>query len=309
MDSVIATRQSSVLVIDPSAAILPLIQRHLDGEGVCLHLAITADNGLAMAQSLDPDLILLDLELGGNESFDLLRRLKEDEKTMSAAVIVMVTTAASGLKLRGLDAGALDYVHKPFDPAELRARVRSALKMRFLSQMLSAKSMIDTVTGLRNGVYFEQRLKQELSLAVRAGHPCSCLLLDIDGFSKINELYGHRVGDEVLKQTAAVLIGTCRGEDLLCRCGGGQFVVLAPNTPGQNLTVLAERMRHALETSKVNVRGGTIRVTASIGVAEVSKTGAEQTLNNAEAALKRAKFAGGNQVHRPEDNRSAIRAA
>ncbi len=285
-----------VLVIDSSPAILPLIQRHLDGEGVTLHAATTARRAFEMAVEIDPDLILLDLDLADLPAFDLLKRLKSDPATMRAAVVVMANPSAQPVKLRGLDLGAFDYVNKPFEPAELRTRVRSALRMQFLAGLLAAKSMIDGVTGLRNRAYFDQRLKDEIALAGRAGLPCSVVLLDLDGFAQINDLYGHRIGDEVLKQTAGVLVAACRGEDILCRHGGGHFVVLAPNTPGDKVTNLAERMRSKLEAAKIHVRNGIVHVTASLGVAPVSTTGAQPTLAAAQSALDQAKSAGGNQV-------------
>ncbi len=293
--------QSRILLIDPSPAIEPIIRRHLEGEAVSIHSACTAAEGLERARRLDPDLILLDVDLPDADAFEVLKHIKGDAQLMRAAVLLMAAPAAQSLKLRALDLGAFDYLHKPFDPAELRARVRSALRMQFLARLLSARSMIDGVTGLRNRAYFDQRLRQEMSLAIRSGHPCSCILLDIDGFTRVNETWGHRVGDDVLRQVAAILTGTCRAEDILCRHGGGQFVVLAPNTPGEKIANLAERMRARLESTEIPIRGGNIRVTASFGIADLSAAGAEQTLESARAALHQAKSAGGNQIVQAAD--------
>jgi diguanylate cyclase (GGDEF)-like protein len=285
-----------LLIIDHTPAIETLIRRHLEGEAVSLHAAATAEAGLELARQLDPDLILLELDLPDADAFEVLKRLKSEPATMRAAVVLLASASAQALKLRGLDLGAFDYVHKPFDPAELRARVRAGLRMQFLARLLATRSMIDGVTGLRSRDYFHDRLKQEMALAIRTGHPCSCVLLDIDGFRKVNDTYGHRVGDEVLKQVAKILTTTCRAEDLLCRHGGGQFVALAPNTPAEKIVHLAERMRAKLESTEVAVRGGAIRVTASFGIADVSREGAEQTLRDAQDALDCAKSNGGNAV-------------
>jgi diguanylate cyclase (GGDEF)-like protein len=285
-----------VLVIDHTPAIEPLVRRHLEGEPLAIHFATTAEDGLQLARRLGPDLVLLDLDLPDADGFEVLRQLKSDPATLAAAVVLLASPGPAALRLRGLDLGAFDYINKPFDPAELRARVRAGLRMQFLAALLAQRSMIDGVTGLRNGAYFDARLRQEMSLAIRTGHACSCVLLDIDHFRKINETHGHRVGDETLRQVAAVLTGTCRAEDILCRRGGGQFVALAPNTPAEKIIHLAERMRAKLEATAIAVRGGAIRITASFGIADVSQKGADHTLAAAQQALDTAKSLGGNAV-------------
>ncbi|MCC6240093.1 MAG: diguanylate cyclase [Phycisphaerales bacterium] len=288
--------RSSIVVIDSSPAIAPLLRCHLEGEAIDVYWAASAHEGMDKARQVEADLILLDSDLADTDAFDALKWIKDDAHLGRVAVILMAGPSAHGQKLRGLDLGAFDYLSKPFDAGEVRARVRCGLRMQFMAQLLSSRSMIDSVTGLRNHDYFDQRLQQELAMAVRSGHRCACILLDIDGFSLLNQTYGHRIGDEVLRQVASVFKSTCRSEDILCRYAGGKFVVLAPDASGEQITHLALRMREKLEASRVSVRGGTIHVTASFGIAEVSHHGAERVVQQARAALDKAKAAGGNCV-------------
>src|SRR5204863_95198 len=115
-----------------------------------------------------------------------------------------LTAAAAGAqKLEALELGAVDFINKPFDPAELRARVRSALRTKFLMDLLATKAMVDGLTGLWNRTYLEQRVSAELATVHRTGRSFGCIIADVDNFKSINGKYGHPFGDEVLRSIAA----------------------------------------------------------------------------------------------------------
>ena len=120
---------------------------------------------------------------------------------------------------------------KPFDPAELRARVRAALRTRRLVELLSKKAMVDGLTGLWNRTYLEMQLSREHSAARRSGHPLSCVMADVDRFKILNDTCGHGFGDDVLRMIAGIFTVHCRAEDVVCRYGGEEFTILLPNTP------------------------------------------------------------------------------
>jgi diguanylate cyclase (GGDEF)-like protein len=178
-------------------------------------------------------LIILDLDLPGVDGFEVCRRLKSGEKTREIPIILLTSAAGSGEKMRGLELGALDYISKPIDEAEVLARVWAALRASFFLNLLSKKAMIDGVTGLWNRQYFEQRMVAEISLSRRSGRPISCLICEVDGFEKITERFGIPGADEVLRTVGQFLVNNCRVEDVNCRFAGEQFGIVAPNTSNE----------------------------------------------------------------------------
>ena len=286
----------SVLAIDDSEAIHSLLRARLSPEAVALHFAGGGEEGIARAIELQPDLILLDVDMPAPDGFEVCRRLKAEVRTQAIPVIFLSGATSTEEKIKGLELGAVDYITKPFDPAELRARVRASLRTKYLMDLLARKAMIDGLTGLWNRAYFETRLNTELSLARRTRQPLSCLMIDLDHFKQLNDAHGHPFGDEVLRTVGQLLGETCRVEDVVCRYGGEEFVILAPNTLAARATELGERIRVALESFNWTCRGGVVKVTASIGVADLRNSPPPSILELADAALYQAKHGGRNRV-------------
>jgi diguanylate cyclase (GGDEF)-like protein len=288
--------RQKVLIIDDSEMIHELLRVRLATESIDLHSAADGEAGIAAAAKLQPDLILLDVDMPGLDGYEVCRRLKRDSGTMSVPIIFLSGSASTEEKIRGLDLGAVDYITKPFEPAELRARVRASLRTKYLTDLLSRKAMIDGLTGLWNRTYFDSRLESELSLSRRSGRPLSCILLDLDHFKKLNDRYGHPFGDEVLRSVGKLLIDSCRDEDIACRYGGEEFVILTPNVPAQGAVELAERLRAAIESMKLSHRGKAVPVTCSMGVSDVGHTPPPTIVELADEALYAAKHGGRNRV-------------
>jgi diguanylate cyclase (GGDEF)-like protein len=190
-----------------------------------------------------------------------------------------------------------------------RLRLGSAVVLRFQlvddheEQALKKvydSSVKDGLTGAANRKYLEERLVAEVAFAVRHGTPVSLVILDIDFFKKVNDTYGHTGGDEVLRQTAAILRKTLRTEDLLARFGGEEFVVLARGVDLRNATYLAERLRSVVEKTPVPFGGHTVARTISLGVASLDCCGTDRAPQRlvaiADERLYRAKEAGRNRV-------------
>src|SRR3954453_23190464 len=174
-----------VLVIDDSEDIRALVQARLMSEPIELHFAADGASGIARAAELAPDMILLDVDMPAPDGFEVCRRLKADARTMPIPVIFLTGHASADEKIKGLDLGAVDYITKPFDPAELRARVRAALRTKYLMDLLAKRAMIAGLTGLWNRPCSEQRLASELSLPRRSDRPLACAMLDLDHFKRI----------------------------------------------------------------------------------------------------------------------------
>jgi two-component system, cell cycle response regulator len=285
-----------ILVIDDSPEIHTLVKVRLGKEDVVIECAHDGASGLAAARELRPDLILLDVNMPDRDGFAVCADLKADHTTMDIPIIFLTGSASTEDKIRGLELGATDYVTKPFDPAELRARVRAALRTKYLMDLLANKAMIDGLTGLWNRTYLDTRLGNELSASRRSGQPLACIMADIDLFKKINDSYGHGFGDEVLRQIAGVFTNCCRDEDIVCRYGGEEFVFLLPNTTIEGAAELAERFRAAVAASRVIYRGAPVSITCSFGVSILRGPIPPMLVELADEALYRAKQSGRNRV-------------
>ena len=239
-------RRPRVLAIDDSDLVHRLLRARLRHERIDLHSVHNAESGIKAAQELQPDVILLDIDLEDLDGFEVLARLKADPRTRDLAVIFVSASAETMDRVRGLDLGAVDFIGKPFDVTELRARVRSALRTQRLLRMLSQRAQLDGLTGLWNRAHFDERLATELSGALRHGTQVSLILADLDRFKNLNDTHGHPFGDEVLEQAAAALSGG-RAQDVACRYGGEEFAVILPGTDIEEAMEVAERYRRGIE--------------------------------------------------------------
>jgi diguanylate cyclase (GGDEF)-like protein len=238
-----------------------------------------------------PDLILLDVDLPDVHGLEVCRELKADPATANVPVIFLTGSVSPDDRIYGPEVGAADFINKPFNPAELRARVRGALRTRNLLIRLEDSMQIDPVTGLWNRAYFDDRFCKELSLARRHGHPLACVLADIDHFTSINETFGRGFGDEVLRRTGALLDDATRTEDLVCRFGPDELIVLCPCTNTAGAETIVARCRRAIGKMELVCQQKPVSITCSFGVAE--DDGRKLSIiETAERALQSAKSAG-----------------
>jgi two-component system cell cycle response regulator len=288
--------QQHVLVIDDSKAIHALAGALLADESFEIHSAMDGEFGLTLAASLVPDLILLDIDMPGITGFETCKKLKANPVTADVPVIFLTSLSSVDEKVKGLELGAVDYVTKPFSRPELLARVRASLRTNHLVQLLTQKAMIDPLTGLGNRAMLTQRLAAETALHVRFSSPLSCIMLDVDQFKTINDVFGHPFGDHVLKKIAEILTGICRLGDVACRYGGDEFVVIAPRTAAPDAALLADRIRAAIAEAAFNQKGQAISITCSCGVADTLDTFDRTMLERADDAMYDSKKKGRNRV-------------
>ncbi len=286
----------NVLAIDDSPEIHALLRARLKDEPITLHCAESGKAGLEMVNQIKPDVILLDVHMEEMDGYQVCRMIKANPATVNVPIIFLTGADKTEEKIRGLELGATDYVTKPFDPAELRARVRAALRTAYLMDLLSRKAMIDGLTGLWNRTYLDSRLDAEVAHARRTGRSVSCIMLDVDHFKSINDRYGHPFGDEVLRMIAVALGASCRSEDVVCRYGGEEFAVLLPNTNAAAASELAERLRRAIEGEAMKFKGQVVKVTSSFGVSELTENMSVRLMECADKALYEAKQSGRNRV-------------
>jgi diguanylate cyclase (GGDEF)-like protein len=225
-----------------------------------------------------------------------MQGLKTNESDSYLPVIVL--TAQPGHKLRALQAGAKDFISKPFDLVEVKTRIHNMLEVRLLytkvenyNKVLEQMALHDSMTGLPNRDLFDDRLVHAIALAKRHGWTLAVMFLDLDRFKFINDTHGHAAGDWVLKEVAKRLLQHSRDEDTVCRNGGDEFLYLLMNPQGnENIGRIASTL---LKTIGQPIDMGDLQavVTASIGIAVYPHNGTtgEQLIRNADAAMYRAK--------------------
>jgi diguanylate cyclase (GGDEF)-like protein len=253
-----------------------------------------------------PRLAVLDWMLPGLEGVDVCRKVRESPSLPYIYILLLTAVSQKQDLLIALDAGADDYLVKPFEAAELRARLH--VGGRILSaqdELIAAREALrfqathDPLTGLWNHVEVLEILERELDRSVRSGHPVAALMVDLDHFKKVNDNYGHLIGDEVLQEVSRLVLASVRPYDSVGRYGGEEFLVVVPSIDRIAVGALARRIQLRISEQTFDTPGGPVAVTASLGVALSSPAeGSTPTalVHAADLALYRAKEAGRNRT-------------
>jgi diguanylate cyclase (GGDEF)-like protein len=296
-----------VLLIDDSQQIHPLVKGILGREPVDVSSATDAKYGLTLAASIQPDLILLDIDMPGMDGFAVCKTLKAEPATAGCPIIFLTAHNLSEEKVHGFALGAVDYVTKPFNPSELLARVRSSLRTRAAMRSLEEQSLTDPLTGLGNQTMFERRLEAAIAARIRFHEPLSIILVDVDHLPEIDLARGLAAGNKLREKIGKLIAGLCRVEDVACRMKSGEFVIIATHTVATEATKFAERIRMMIANVRLEGSGAAanpllvedVRVTASLGVADAIDPYDRSMLERAESALYEAKKAGNRIVKAP----------
>jgi diguanylate cyclase (GGDEF)-like protein len=291
-----------ILVIDDSPDIHELVDIVFTGQSYDVLHALDATGCCALVHDKQPDLVLLDLNMPGLSGFDACVQLKADPRTEYVPVIFLTGERDTQRKVEGFELGAVDYISKPFNKAELLARVRSVLRTKQQRDRLAEQALTDSLTGLGNRAAFDQRLSETVASALRYQRPASLVMIDLDHFKQLNDTYGHPFGDCVLRSVGRVLAETGRDTDIACRYGGEEFAILLTETRLGPAVMVAERVRSAIAELRLPFGPELVQVTASLGVAATeeierqSRLSAEALVASADEALYRAKGGGRNRV-------------
>ena len=286
-----------LLAIDDSSLIHRLLKTRLASERLEVFCAANGEEGLRLARAMQPEVILLDYNMPDMTGFEVLLELQGDQITRSIPVILVSGEADTDLKVRAFELGAIDFVLKPFNSAEMRARVRSAVRMSTMIRMLAQRAQLDGLTGLWNREHFDRRLSQELNSGDRYAHAVSLVMCDLDHFKQINDSFGHPFGDQVLEEFAHQL-GVCRDIDICCRYGGEEFAIILPQTAAEEAATMVERLRTRLTETTWRDHDDLV-VTASFGISDTARIDpvtAYELVSSADKALYAAKHNGRNRI-------------
>jgi two-component system cell cycle response regulator len=294
-----------VLVVDDNPTQIKRIKMALGVE----HRVVAVGAGLEDDQGphLAPDLVIVSAATTKFDGFRVIARMHSGEPTRNLPILAIVDPDERLRALRALELGAHDIINRPLDEEELIARARTLMRrkryMDALRQRLDQSlelAVTDQLTGLFNRRFVFAQLGPLLHRAYCGGDPVAVFMADIDHFKQINDTYGHDVGDEVLKEFAARMGSNVRPNDFACRLGGEEFVVIMPNTRGDEAALAAERLRRSIAAAHFMIpgQGEGLAVTVSIGVAasEPGDDNSEALLKRADEGLYDAKRAGRNRV-------------
>jgi two-component system cell cycle response regulator len=277
---------------------------------------VVATDGLEAFRILEaddaPSLAVLDWMMPGMEGPEVCRRVRQQLGRPYVYILLLTGRSLKGDLLRGLALGADDYLTKPFDAQELRARLHVGQRILDLQQKLIAareelrfRATYDALTELSNRGVTLDAIRREHSRRARECGSFGLILADLDHFKAVNDTYGHFSGDAVLKETARRMSDCVRKYDTVGRYGGEEFLILVPASDGPGTMGMAERIRRAIESRPMGIDQGEISITASFGVAVCTDDHPHDLptlLRLADEALYRAKEQGRNRVELCRDD-------
>jgi len=311
--------QIRVLLVDDNPLDRRLLERVLTESGYVVSTAENGDEALAKALQEKPDIIVTDWMMPGMDGLAFCRALRQAEATREIYLLMLTACEDEEHLVEAFEAGADDYVVKPFKLRIFKARMHAARRIvelqrkvardreqieRYAAELgianrkLEQAALTDPLTGLPNRRYALEALGQMWAAAQRHGRVFSCMIIDIDHFKKVNDNYGHDVGDAVLRETAAVLRRLVRRDDVVCRFGGEEFLLLCNETGRSGAEHLGRRLCRGVAANEIHTEGFTGSVKVSVGVASFSSkySSPEELLKAADEALYTAKRTGRNRV-------------
>ena len=217
----------NILIIEDTPVQIRVLDQILSGTYE-IKAATNGKKGIELAEKHPIDLILLDIVMEDMSGYDVLENLKKSEKTKQIPVIFITAMDSSQDEVRGLAAGAVDYITKPFVDEIVRLRVGLHIKVLEQMKVIENLSLYDSLTGIRNRRSFNLTMQEEWSQAADNGYCVSMIMLDVDHFKRFNDTFGHLSGDICLKVVADALKNASRGDDYVFRWGGEEFVILLP---------------------------------------------------------------------------------
>ncbi|WP_417490442.1 GGDEF domain-containing protein [Maricaulis sp.] len=293
--------QISVMICESSQVQLRILSKAVEEAGYRVQTARSAEAVLEQMQAMPADILLTGIEVGAMTGLEACWALKANPRTESVHTIVITASGQESRLEESLDAGAYDFIRKPVNMTELRARLRAASRLVRMQKQFRQLAETDSLTGVANRRALMQCLEAETAQARSLGTRVAVVMLDLDHFKRVNDTHGHAIGDRVLVETVKAVQACLSGRERLGRLGGEEFIIVLPDVTPEYAALMAERVRQAVEALQiVNDPGELIPVTASIGVSIATAEGPHDTPDSlllaADDALYEAKETGRNRV-------------
>jgi diguanylate cyclase (GGDEF)-like protein len=296
---------NAVLVAEDDPICRRVLESRLENWGFRVISAVNGSEAWEMLREDNaPNLLILDWIMPGIDGPELCRRIRERQHAIYPYILLVTGKDDKKDVVRGLEAGADDYLSKPCDPTELRARLQVGKRILTLQhELIQAREDLrfqashDALTGIFSRGAILSLLDGELERAARSGTPTGILMIDLDRFKALNDTYGHLTGDAALRGVVQRMNQAVRPYDFLGRYGGEEFLAVLSNCYPDDLRAIAERIRSAVSDVSINTEIASLAVTVSIGGVVTSRpTSVLESLSSADAALYVAKRKGGNRL-------------
>jgi two-component system, cell cycle response regulator len=295
-----------VLVADDSPMMRTVLRNWLEGWGYQVSVAEDGAKAWEMLQAEPvPQIVILDWMMPGLDGLELCSMIRKRDMLPYQYILLVTSKDAKEDLVRGLEAGADDYLSKPFERSELRARLRTARRILTLQdeqakirEALHFQATHDALTGIWNRRAILEMMRREFEIAARSSGTIGVILLDVDHFKHVNDAHGHLAGDAVLKEIANRIQQVVRSYDLAGRYGGEEFLIVLPDCDAERIQNCAERIRSAIANSPILAEGSSLTVTVSAGtkVLDPVRGTESDALAEADTALYQAKNTGRNRV-------------
>ena len=305
-----------LLVVEDDPVSRRILEKSLTKNG---RKVVTASNGREALDLLEKNffpIVITDWMMPELDGLELCRRIREMEWPGYIFIILLTARGAVDDIITGLDAGADDYLTKPFNKAELKARLRAGTRILELYEEINTLSITDPLTQCYNRGYLIKYLTREIKRSIRYSNNLYIVMSDIDHFKNINDRYGHQAGDLVLQEYVSLIKNSFRNEvDWLARYGGEEFILVLPETGRNGAWQATERIRGQVSEMVIPVKDGKIQITASFGISgfeshsPVKNISADVLIEEADKCLYRAKREGRNRVVLAELDKTFCRSA
>jgi diguanylate cyclase (GGDEF)-like protein len=301
------TPDQRILIAEDDLISRRLLESVLRKTGYDVQVAPDGESAWKILLSDDaPKLVILDWMMPGMDGLQICREIRRRNERLYTYILLLTAKNNPHDLVEGLEAGADDYLVKPFDVHELRARLnvgRRILNLQnqllYICEQLRLQATQDSLTGVWNRAAILEILEQELARAARDGTPVGIVLGDLDHFKRVNDTHGHPAGDTVLREATRSLRSQLRSYDALGRYGGEEFLFVLPGCNGPGTVMFAERVRQHLAAHPIGLDARSIPVTISLGATAYEGNPATDSMllfQAADAALYQAKSAGRNRV-------------
>ncbi|WP_342557853.1 diguanylate cyclase [Lysinibacillus sp. FSL P4-0201] len=287
-------KQDFILIIDDDVVFISYLKNVLEKKGYSVIAAHNGKRGLALIYELQPSIVFLDIMLPDSNGFSILDNIKKTKKELMFVTVISSNDCKEN-RIRTLEMGAMDFMAKPIDEELLIAYVSNRLAYK---RELEQAIVIDELTQIYNRKFMESQMKLFIKHHQQHKEHFSIAMIDLDYFKKVNDTYGHLVGDEVLKGFASLVKELKGAEEIACRYGGEEFVILMPRTTKKEAFIFIEKLRTSMEKKTFTANGTSFHVTFSSGIAVATSTNLhpKKMLEEADQALYTAKQLGRNQT-------------